>query len=107
MLTNIKEGIRALVKADATLTSAERSAWLRFIDNPLGVRRPAEEITGRVVKYPEAARLLSLSPARIYQLAREGRLVPVYGRPKAEGGRASGVTLESIEAMMGKAAANA
>ena len=106
MLANIKEGIRALVKADATMTPAERTAFLRFLDNPLAVRRPAEEVAGRVVKYPEAAKLLSLSSARVYQLAREGRLVAVYGRPKAEGGRAIGVTLASLEALM-KATATA
>lgn len=102
MQTNIKEGIRALVRADVTLSAQERNAIYATIDNPLGVRRPAEEVTGRVVKYPEAARLLSLSSARVYQLVRDGALVAVYGRPKAEGGRAIGVTLASIKALMGR-----
>ena len=100
MQANIKEGIRALVRADVTLTMQERNALYATIENPLGVRRPAEETVGRIVRYKEAARLLDMSRARVLQLAKEGRLVRVYPRPRAEGGRAIGVTLESLERMM-------
>lgn len=100
MQTNIKEGIRALVRADATLTSFERNSIYATLDNPLAVRRPAEEVVGRVVKIPEAARLLSISSSRVYQLIRDRRLVAVYGRPKSEGGRAIGVTLASLHTLM-------
>ena len=100
MQANIKEGIRALVRADVSLSAQERNAIYATIENPLGVRRPAEETAGRVVRYKEAARLLSMGRARILQLAKEGRLERVYGRPRAEGGRAIGVTLGSLERLM-------
>ena len=100
MQANIKEGIRALVRADVSLSAQERNAIYATIENPLGVRRPAEECVSRVVRYAEAARLLAVSRARVLQLAKEGRLVRVYGRPRAEGGRAIGVTLESLARMM-------
>ena len=101
MLPHIREGIRALIRGDASIPPHERNILLRAIDNPTGARRPAEETIGRVVRIPEAARLLSVSVSRIYQLEKTGRLVPVYcGRSKAEGGRASGVTFASLDALM-------
>lgn len=101
MLTNIKEGMRALVRADASLTQQERTALYAAIENPLGVRRPAEETAGRVVRYGEAARMLDMTRSRVQQLVKEKRLVAVYTRPRAEGGRAIGVTLASLQALMG------
>ena len=107
MQANIKEGIRALVRADASLSAQERNALYAAIENPLGVRRPAEEVAGRVVRYAEAGRLLAMSKDRIRQLVHENRLVAVYTRPRAEGGRALGVTLASIQALLGPARSSA
>lgn len=99
MQSDIRAGIRALLQADTTLTKQERDAVYASLDTPLA-RRPADEVIGRVVKISEAARLLSLSSARVYQLIRDGRLRGVYGRPKAEGGRAIGVTLASLDTLV-------
>ena len=100
MQSDIRAGIRALLQADTTLTKQERDAVYASLDTPLASRRPVDEVVGCVVKIPEVAKLLSVSRSRVYQLIQEKRLRAVYERPKAEGGRAIGVTLASLDTLV-------
>jgi hypothetical protein len=88
MQTSTKDAVRAILKADQSLTAQDRAKILNSLSRPDPAPR---ENTPKVLRFPEAARQLSITPRALFYAIRHAGIqtVKLPGRGRAFGIRAS------------------
>jgi hypothetical protein len=94
MLTTTIDAIRAVLRADPSVTPADRASLLSIIRNhgkAVPVSQIALQTEVRILRRAEVARRLGCSPRTVDRIAREGilRKVTLPGRRRACGFRSS------------------